>query len=130
MSNRVKTRLRRLIGQPSRDDHPEPDDPPARLASLSPRPRNEMPVVAVLEPAREVARIGVRLLDDAYMTWFTASISAEQALQAWFDATPGGGSPAYYAYCAALDREEAAARDLQRLWEVSRPDREALERAA
>jgi hypothetical protein len=129
MSNRVKTTLRRLFGQPSRDDRRRPDDPGAGAPEPPERRPTQMPVVATLEPAREVARIGVRLLDDAYMTWFSASIGAEQALRAWFDATPGEGSPAYFAYCAALDREEAAARDLERLWEVSRPDREALGRA-
>jgi len=126
MSNRVKTTLRRLFGQPSRDDRRRPDDPGAGAPERRP---TQMPVVATLEPTGEVARIGVRLLDDAYMTWFSASIGAEQALRAWFDATPSEGSPAYFAYCAALDREEAAARDLERLWEVSRPDREALGRA-
>jgi hypothetical protein len=129
MSNRVKTTLRRLFGQPSRDDRRRPEDPGAGAPERPERGPTQMPVVATLEPTGEVARIGVRLLDDAYMTWFSASIGAEQALRTWFDATPSEGSPAYFAYCAALDREEAAARDLQRLWEVSRPDREALDGA-
>jgi hypothetical protein len=35
---------------------------------------------------------------------------------------------AYAAYRAALDREEAAAQDLERLWELAEPCRASLER--
>jgi len=62
-----------------------------------------------------VAEIGVRLLDDAYIAWFNAESDCEQALRAWLDGTSSNHAHAYFAYRAALDREEAAARDLQRL---------------
>lgn len=73
----------------------------------------------------ELAQIGVRLLDDAHLAWLTAESECERALHAWFD---GGGdrTHAYFAYRAALDREEAAAHDLQRLWQLSEPCRDAL----
>lgn len=75
---------------------------------------------------RAVAEIGVRLLDDAYMTWFGAESECERALQAWFEGTPRSRGNAYWAYRAALDREEAAARDLQRLEELAQPCCETL----
>lgn len=71
------------------------------------------------ELAYEVARIGVRLLDEAYMAWCTAERACEEALRGWSVGTPRGGADAYCTYRAALDREEAAARDLQKLHEVA-----------
>lgn len=78
------------------------------------------------QSGREVAEIGVRLLDDAYMAWFAAESECAQTLRAWFDGTSGKRVEAYFAYRAALDREEAAARDLQRLGELAKPCRESL----
>lgn len=74
----------------------------------------------------EVAGIDVRLLDDAYLAWFSAESACEGALHAWFEAAGAERSPAYLSYRAALDREEAAARDLARLWQVAAPCRDAL----
>lgn len=74
----------------------------------------------------ELASIGVRLLDDAYLAWFSAAAQCESALHAWFDCVGGDRTMAYSTYLAALDREEAAAHDLQRLWGLSEPCREAL----
>jgi len=79
---------------------------------------------ATPELGREVAEIGIRLMDDAYMAWFTAAKDSEQALQAW--AAQGHQADAYSAYRAALDREEAAAGDFQRLSELARPCEDAL----
>lgn len=73
-----------------------------------------------------VAEIGVRLLDDAYLAWFSAESECEAALRGWFQAAGARRAGAYLAYRAALDREEAAARDLERLWHVSGPCRSAL----
>jgi hypothetical protein len=64
----------------------------------------------------EVAMIGVRLIDDAYLAWFYAESEAETMLRGWFQATGERRKVAYLAYRAALEREEAAARDLERLW--------------
>ena len=72
------------------------------------------------EPAEEVARISVRLLDDAYMVWRAAEGECEEALSGWSAETSRVCAEAYSMYRAALDREEAAARDLQRLHEVVR----------
>jgi len=74
----------------------------------------------------EVAAIGVRLLDDAYLAWFGAESECESTLHGWFQATGEESVGAYLAYRAALEREEAAARDLQRLWHLSEPCRETL----
>ena len=71
----------------------------------------------------DVAAIGVRLLDDAYLAWFSAEDESERALRAWSDGSASTRATSYAAYRAALDREEAAARDLQRLWALSRPCR-------
>jgi EAL domain-containing protein (putative c-di-GMP-specific phosphodiesterase class I) len=77
-----------------------------------------------------MAVIGVRLLDDAHMTWVAAEVESEQALRAWFDAAARQGQGAYFAYRAAADREEAAARDLQRLSELTQPCQQRLARGA
>jgi hypothetical protein len=74
----------------------------------------------------EVAEIGVRLLDDAYLAWFSAESACEGALHVWFAAIGVERASAYLTYLAALDREEAAARDLARLWQVSAPCRQTL----
>jgi len=81
------------------------------------------------DPRHEVVNLSVRLLDDAYMAWFVAEGDCEVALQAWCQALDRGPD-AYLSYQAALDREEAAARDLQRLVELTRPAHDgALQRA-
>jgi hypothetical protein len=74
----------------------------------------------------DVAEIGVRLLDDAYLAWFSAESESEAALRAWFGSAGSQPAHAYLTYLAALDREEAAARDLERLWQLSAPCRETL----
>jgi hypothetical protein len=72
-----------------------------------------------LEPG--VAEIGARLLDDAHMAWVAAAVECEHAFHAWSGSVPGNGAAAFCAYRAALDREEAAAQDLQRLCELAQP---------
>jgi hypothetical protein len=74
----------------------------------------------------DLAVIGIRLLDDAHTTWVAAAVESEHALRAWFDADPPQGAAAYITYRAALDREEAAADDLQRLRELTQPYQESL----
>ena len=78
----------------------------------------------------EIARIGLRLLDDAYLAWFSAESECEQALHAWFEGPVGSRGKQYAAYRAALDREEAAAHDLRRLSRLAEPCRDSLVRAA
>jgi hypothetical protein len=73
----------------------------------------------------QVGQIGIRLLDDAYLAWLTAESECERALQFWFQGARGHRA-AYLAYVAALDREHAAACDLQRLSELLRPYCESL----
>ena len=73
-----------------------------------------------------VAEISVRLLDDAYLVWFTAESDAQDALRAWFEAVGSEREGAYVAYRAALGREEAAARDLELLWRRAEPRREPI----
>lgn len=70
------------------------------------------------DTAREIALIGIRLLDDAHTAWVAAQHEADHALQAWSEG--GQHRTAYEAYRAAVDREEAAARDLERLHELIR----------
>jgi hypothetical protein len=74
-----------------------------------------MPDSGAVETARgDVARIAMRLFDDAYTAWNLAEIECHNALRAWLD-SGSGHDDAYRTYRAALDREEAAARDLHRL---------------
>ncbi len=63
--------------------------------------------------SREVASIGIRLIDEAYVSWCAAQMQCQTALRAWFDAGPRDRAEANSVYRAALDREQAAARDLE-----------------
>ncbi|MGA8722757.1 MAG: hypothetical protein WB557_32450 [Solirubrobacteraceae bacterium] len=78
----------------------------------------------------EVATIGVRLFDDAYLAWFSAESECEDVLRAWFQSTREQRATTYFAYRAALDREEAAARDLERVWHLAETCRRAVVRGA
>jgi hypothetical protein len=78
--------------------------------------------------SHDLAVIAVRVLDDARMTWVAAEVDSEHALRAWFNAGTPEGASAYLAYRAAVDREEAAARDLQRLSELTQPYQDRLGR--
>jgi hypothetical protein len=69
--------------------------------------------------ARDLAEIAIRLLDDAYMSWRRAQIECHQALRAWLDSGGRSRVATDLAYRAALDREEAAARDLERLSQLT-----------
>ena len=64
---------------------------------------------------RQALRVDIRLADEIYMAWSTAKLECHQALEAWFAAGRGERADANCAYRAALDREEAAARDLEEL---------------
>ena len=76
--------------------------------------------------SRDLAVIAVRLLDDAQMTWVAAEVESEHALRAWFKGAASHRAAAYPAYRAAVAREEAAARDLQRLSELTQPYQKQL----
>jgi hypothetical protein len=76
--------------------------------------------------SHDLAAIGVRLLDEAHMTWVAAEVESEQALHAWLEGTTPNRAAAYAAYRAAIDSEEAAARDLQRLYVLTLPCQEQL----
>jgi hypothetical protein len=78
----------------------------------------------------ELAEIGIRLLDEAHVAWQRAELECEQALRAWYDGPPRAGTELYLSYRAALDREHAAARDLERLWDLARSGHEALSTAS
>jgi hypothetical protein len=69
--------------------------------------------------SREVASVEIRLIDEAHMSWCTAQVQCETALRAWFEAGPHDRAEANCVYRAALDREQAAARDLESLSELA-----------
>jgi hypothetical protein len=73
-----------------------------------------------------VAEIGVRLLDDAYLAWLGAADESSRALRIWFDSAPRNRAATYWSYRAALDREAAAAHDLERLSELAQPCQDVL----
>ena len=64
----------------------------------------------------EIATLTVGVIDDPYCAWFTAESECAVALRAWRGATGADRELAYITYVAALDREEAAARALERYW--------------
>jgi hypothetical protein len=70
---------------------------------------------------RTVAEIGIRLLDDAYSRWLVAESGSAEALSAWLGAAGRRREDAYCVYVGAVDREHAAACDLQRLSEIAAP---------
>jgi hypothetical protein len=74
----------------------------------------------------EIAEIGIRLLDNAHDAWLAAEVECDLALRAWFAGPGGTRGGRYHSYLAALDREQAAAHDLQRLWELARSGHEVL----
>jgi hypothetical protein len=63
--------------------------------------------------ATEGAGTHPRPIGEAYLIWAAAATECAGALRRWLAATPRDGADAYCAYRAALDREEAAAHDLQ-----------------
>jgi hypothetical protein len=67
----------------------------------------------------EIGLIGLRLRDDAYLVWEAAEFEAGRALRSWIEGVDGQQA-AYQAYRAAVDREEAAARDVERLGDLTR----------
>ncbi|HEY4276905.1 MAG TPA: hypothetical protein VGM91_01725 [Conexibacter sp.] len=68
-----------------------------------------------MSASSEAVDIAIRLLDEAHQSWQVAQERCATALSAWLGAGPGERSDAHLAYRAALDHEEAAARDLERL---------------
>ena len=97
-----------------------PDSTPAPSAVTRTRPRKRP----------ELAEIGIRLLDEAHVAWQRAELECDNALRAWCDGPPRAHVERYLTYRAALDREQAAAHDLQRLWELARSGHDALTAAA
>ena len=57
----------------------------------------------------------IRRRDNAYILWAATETACDEALRVWRAAPRGESKAAYAAYCAALEREEAAARHLERL---------------
>lgn len=78
------------------------------------------------ESETNVRTMTVRLIDNAYCAWLTAETECETALRDWFVATREHRELTYLAYIAALDREEASARDLQQVWDRASGCHEAL----
>ncbi len=93
--------------------------PVARRAAVN-RPRRRL----------ELAEIGIRLLDEAHVAWQRAELESEQALKAWYHGPPRLSVDRYLSYRAALEREHAAAHDLERLWDLARAGHDALAGAA
>jgi hypothetical protein len=69
---------------------------------------------------------GACQLGDAFLAWFTAEAASETALQAWWQSTGSSRSTTYIAYRASLDREEIAARNLERLSNLAGPGRSRI----
>jgi anti-sigma factor RsiW len=54
-------------------------------------------------------------VDDAYTAWLDAHSRCAEALAAWRKAATGARAAAHRRYLAALEREELAAAELERL---------------
>jgi hypothetical protein len=89
-----------------------------------------IPLTTGVNRDRDVAEIGIRLLDDAYMAWLVAESEAEEALRTWLEPGARARAAAYRGYLAAIDREDAAAQDLERLREIVAPCIELLTQPA
>ena len=76
--------------------------------------------------SRGQAVIAGRALDVAHMAWVAAEVESEHALRAWWGTGAPQDADAYLAYRAAVDREETAAGDLQRLSEMTQRCQEQL----
>lgn len=74
----------------------------------------------------DVDSISVRVLDDAYLAWWNAESESGAALQALWRSSRSDEPHAYAAYRAALDREEAAALDLERLCNLAELSRKPI----
>lgn len=85
-----------------------------------------IPATDETNTTRALAVIAVRVLDDAYMTWVAAEVESEHALRGWVEAGERQRAGAYLTYRAAVDREETAARDLQRLSALTHAYQEQL----
>ena len=72
-------------------------------------------------PQTGVASIGGHLLVGATVAWRIAERECDRTIRAWLEAPCEQATTAYLAYRAALDREEAAAHDLERLWQLYEP---------
>jgi hypothetical protein len=95
------------------------------------RPKNSTPArppATLNRPPKRLAlaEIGIRLLDEAHVAWQRAELECEQALQAWHHGPPRQSVDRYLSYRAALDREQATAHDLERLWDLARSGHDAL----
>ncbi len=69
----------------------------------------------------EIAEVRAGRLDDAHLAWFIAESECERALRAWRAGDDDDEDIAYCSYLAALNREESAARHLERAWQASEP---------
>lgn len=76
-------------------------------------------------PEFDIAEISARLLDEAHIAWMTAEGQCAHLLQVCNECAGERRRLAFLSYEAALEREEAAAQDLQRLWELTTPCRGA-----
>lgn len=102
---------------------------------MTTRRQGSMPAPPTRTPGRPrrrpaLAEIGMRLLDEAHLAWQRAELECEAALQAWYHGPPRRSVDSYLSYRAALDREQAAAHDLERLWDLARSGHDALAAAA
>src|SRR5271165_6462527 len=89
---------------------------PARSAVTATGPRKR----------HDLAEIGIRLLDEAHVAWQRAERECEHALRTWYDGPPRACTANYLSYRSALEREHAAANDLQRMWQLATSGHEAL----
>jgi hypothetical protein len=78
--------------------------------------------------SRALTVIAARAVNDAHLTWVAAEVESDHALRAWFGAVAPQRAGAYLAYRAAVDREEAAARDLLRMYALTQACHEWVER--
>ena len=63
-----------------------------------------------------------------YLAWFSAE--SDTALRAWFQSTGERRESTSFSYLRALNREEASARDLERLLRLAEPCRKTLAKPA
>jgi hypothetical protein len=74
---------------------------------------------SVADTDRELLAMRVWLRDEAHKVWAAAEAESQWALRAWIEAGDRDRGAAYHVYQASLEREEAAACELQRWCELT-----------
>ena len=89
---------------------------PASVSETAPRE-----TMRAADPETTAAVEAACRLPFIHESWRDAAGESASALRDWLASDPSSGGAAYITYRAALDREQAAARELQRVCAAAQP---------